>query len=139
MLRRHLHALWRRLGRRGVFLLFVAYLYTVYGGLGFLLAPPETRANPTYVWLATLFPLNVWAALWLLAGACCLVQAWQRWDRIAYSAAAGLMAAFGAIHLVGGIAGVLPRGWVSASIWLFFAGVIALISNWPEAWDRGRR
>ncbi|MFF4777510.1 hypothetical protein ACFY05_32105 [Microtetraspora fusca] len=126
--------LWRRVGRRGVSLLFV-------GALGLLIsaslafAPPYVQAQPGYQVLVDILPVQVWVTAWTAAGVLSLVQAFAKSDRLAYALTSGLMIAYGIAHVVGVFTGANPRGWVAASIWAAFGGWIALIATWPEAGD----
>ncbi|MFI6883355.1 hypothetical protein [Streptosporangium canum] len=124
-------ALIHRIGRRGASLLFLALLDVVYA-LSLLGAPPETRASPGIAFLMLLLPLPVWAAVWGAVGALCLVQAFLRTDRMAFAAASLLKVAWGTVYLLGWALGDVPRGYVTATIWLGFAAWVAIISGWRE-------
>jgi hypothetical protein len=124
-----------RVGRRGASLLFLALLDLVYSVSLFAL-PAESRANPTFLFLIRLMPIWVWAAIWGAVGVACLVQAFMYSDRIAFAAASALKICFGLVYLLGFAVGEVPRGYVSAGIWLAFGGWVMIISTWPEA---GRR
>lgn len=121
----------RVIGHRGTALLFFALLDLIYG-TSMLLAPAETLATPAYVFLAQILPIPVWAGVWLAVGLLCLMQAFMRLDRLAFACASGLKVGWGLVHLVGWIAVDLPRAYVSAAIWLAFAGFVQVISTWPE-------
>ncbi|WP_336212265.1 hypothetical protein [Nonomuraea sp. LPB2021202275-12-8] len=95
--------------------------------------PPEIRANPGYLQLISIAPLEVWAVLWGFTGGLCLVQAFFRSDRVAFAVTTALMYSWGLIHFAGSLTGVNPRGWVSGAVWLGFGGWLTLISTWPEA------
>lgn len=122
--------LWRRVGRRGATLLFLALLDVLYP-IG--LAGQQSAARAGYELIA---PWQVWAALWGLTGLLCLGQAFVRRDRVAFSAAVAIKVAWGSIGLASWLVGVNPRGWLTALVWLAFAGLIAVISTWGEEWDR---
>lgn len=141
-LKRAAHRLWapvsrlwghvrRRVGHRGTALLFFALVDLVYA-VSLASAPPETLASPTYGYLAQLLPIPVWAAIWFAVGMLCMVQAFMRFDRLAFACAAALKVGWGLIHLAGWIVVDLPRGYVAAAIWLAFAGFVQVISQWPE-------
>ncbi|MEU4224266.1 hypothetical protein AB0F17_08235 [Nonomuraea sp. NPDC026600] len=134
-LRRTAHQLWspvsRRVGHRGTALLFFALVDLVYSA-SLASAPPETLASPSYVFLAQLLPIPVWAVVWLVVGLLCLMQAFMRSDRLAFACASALKVGWGLIYLVGWIVVDLPRGYVAAAIWLAFAGFVHVISRWPE-------
>lgn len=122
--------LWRRVGRRGTVLLFLALLDLLYP-IGLAGQPAAARAG--YELLA---PWQVWAGLWAAAGLVCLAQAFAHRDRMAFTAAVTIKVAWGSTSLAAWTMGVSPRGWLAALVWLAFAGLIAVISTWPEEWDR---
>jgi hypothetical protein len=122
--------LWHRVGRRGVTLLFLALLDLLYP-IGLASQPAGARAGYELV-----APWQVWAVLWVLTGLLCAVQAFARKDRVAFSAAVAMKIGWGSVALVGWVAGVSPRGWLSGLIWLTFGGFVAVVSTWTEEWDR---
>ncbi|MEV4246951.1 hypothetical protein AB0J63_26505 [Streptosporangium canum] len=101
---------------------------------GLAYAPPETRATSTYAFLAALLPLPVWASIWAAVGAVCLIQAWTRRDRVAYALATALKVGWALLHLGAWAFGVLPRGYVSAAIWLLGAAFVMIMATVPKAW-----
>jgi hypothetical protein len=126
-----LKALSQRIGRRGAFLLFLSLLDFIYAyGLAF----PTARAvqNPTYEFLALIVPLYVWAALWLIVGALCLVYAFRQQDAVGYTAAMFLKVLWALVFLLGWMFADVERGYLSTAIWGAFAAVLALIATWPE-------
>lgn len=130
-----LAAWWRRLrtriGRRGSALLFFALVDLVFAA-SLAAAPPSTSQSSAYAFLATILPLNAWAIPWAAVGGMCLVYAAQTEDRPAFIAASGLKVGWGVLYLAGWLVGEIPRGYVSAVVWLAFAGFVAVISGWPE-------
>ncbi|MEV4096981.1 hypothetical protein [Streptosporangium saharense] len=126
--RRLLMTLRCRLGQRGAFLLIIAMVDVVYA-VGLAYIPPETRATPAYTFLEALLPLPAWAILWAAVGAVCLVQAWTRHDRVAYTVATGLKIGWAILHLGAWLAGAVPRGYVSAAIWLLAAGAVMIVAT----------
>lgn len=121
----------QRIGRRGASLLFLALLDLVYAA-SLLGAPPETRASPGIAFLVLLLPLPVWALIWGAVGVLCLIQAFLPTDRLAFSTASLLKVAWGTVYLLGWALGDVPRGYVTATIWLGFAAWVAIISGWRE-------
>lgn len=121
----------RQVGHRGELLLFLAVLDVLFG-LSLLRAAPEAQQSPTTRFLAEVAPLPWWAGLWVVVAVVCLAGAPVRRDRAAYAAAAALKVLWGSMFLVGWLAGVIDRGWVSAVIWLAFAGIVIRIASWPE-------
>lgn len=125
----------RRVGRRGASLLFLALLHGVYAA-SLLVAPPETKASPPFLFLIQLLPLAVWATAWGCVGLLCLIQAFMRVDLQAFTAASLLLVAWGVVHLLGWAYGQIPRGYVSAAVWLAFAAFVQVIAGWREHWER---
>jgi hypothetical protein len=120
-----------RVGRRGVSLLFFALLDLVVA-LSLAYAPPEAMATPTYQFLQAVAPLLVWALAWGLVGVTCLVQAFMRSDRLAFAAASALKVVWGLLYLIGWLIADIPRGYISATIWLALAGFVQIIAGWRE-------
>ncbi len=120
--------MWDALGRRGCALGFFALLDFVYGFS--LWDPPEPTALHT--WLATVAPLKFWALLWFGVGAVCTAQAFRRNDKLAFGCAAALKVLWGTLCVIGAVTADLPRGYVSATIWLCAAAWIGIIATWPE-------
>jgi hypothetical protein len=120
-------AIRRRIGRRGVFLLFLALLDGLYG-YSFLISPSQVTQGLD-LWLS---PAG-WAAAWLATGAVCAGAAFISRDRLAFGLAALLKAAWGVLQGYLWEAEGLQRGWVGAVIWLAFAGTVLVIASWPEA------
>lgn len=121
----------RRLSQRGAVLLILSAVDLIYAG-ALVASPPATRATDTYRLYAALFPLWAWAALWAAVGVLCLAYAWTSRDRLAYGAATGLKVFWALLHLGAWAAGVLPRGYVLAAIWLLAAGLVMVISTVPK-------
>lgn len=120
-------ALKHRVGFRGATLSVFALLDIGYAAV--LLTAPSTDS---YRFLASLLPLPFWAGIWGAIGVLCAVQAWMRFDRIAFTAASLIKVVFGMLHLAGWAFGALPRGWVLAIFFLVFAALVAVISGWSE-------
>lgn len=128
---RRFHALRARLSQRGACLLLIAALDLI-NAQALATAPAETRAGSSYTFLATLLPLPVWAALWAAVGLLCLLQAWTQHDRAAYTAASILKILWALLHLGAWAAGLLPRGYVSAAVWLLAAGFVSVVATVPR-------
>ncbi|WP_436759317.1 hypothetical protein [Streptosporangium sp. V21-05] len=120
-----------RLSQRGACLLILATVDVVYA-IALTYAPPETLASETYRFYAALAPLPVWGSVWAAVGAICLVQAWTPRDRVAYTAATGLKIFWALLHLGAWVAGVLPRGYVLAVMWLLAAGLVMVMATVPK-------
>ncbi len=125
---RQLRALRHRIGRRGLFLGFLAVLDGVFGY--FLLIPP-VGFSPTQVF--PLLPETAWAVAWLTVGASCIVGMFMKVDRVPYMLAALLKASWGLRYAYIWYKGLAPYAWVSLVIWLAFAGTVMMVAGWPEA------
>jgi hypothetical protein len=123
-----------RAGNRGSVLIFFGVLDLTYGVS--LIAPDErTRAAPLFVWLASIAPIWVWAATWIVVAAICLREAFQRRDGTGYAAAICLNVFWGGVAVGGWLFGGVERGYVSAAIFLGFAWLLWKISGWAEPGD----
>jgi hypothetical protein len=120
-----------RVGRRGSFLLFLSLLDIVYAYSLFYPTPSSIK-NPTSVFLMDIAPLSVWGTLWLVVGIICLIFAFRQNDAFGYGAAMTIKMVWGLTFLLGWIFAGVERGYISAAIWLVFAGVLALIATWPD-------
>jgi hypothetical protein len=85
-----------------------------------------------------MFPLGVWAAMWGAVGLLCLAQAFMSSDRVAFAAAMLIKVVWGVVQLIGWFMADLPRGYVSAAVWLALAAFVHVIAGWPEPPRRGR-
>lgn len=121
----------RRIGNRGAVLLVFGAVDLIYAH-GLMFPTPTARASQVYQLVAAVAPLWAWALLWAGVGLTCWVQAFQRWDRIAFTAAVALKVLFGLTCAGGQAFGMLDRGYISAGIWLGLAGMMLRISRWPE-------
>jgi hypothetical protein len=127
----HLVGFGRRIGRRGAALLFFAFLDFVFAWS--LIAPAKgVPRSGSMAYAAHIMPLPAWAALWALVGVVCLVQAFRAHDRAAFALAMGIKTLWGCTMLLGWLVAGLPRGYVSAAVWLAMAGWVFVISTWPE-------
>jgi hypothetical protein len=119
-------SLGQRIGRRGAALLFFALLDAVY--CYGLIAAPRPLA-PFYVWMDHLMPLAAWAVCWGIVGVICLGYAFRLHDSLGFMFAVALKVGWGLMALLGWFAGAIDRGYVSAVIWLAFAGFVYLIAG----------
>lgn len=119
-------------GRRGRALIFFGSLDLIYA---VSLAAPGAQAQktPFFLWLTSVLPLPLWAALWAVVGINCLVHAVRRRDGIGYAGAIFLKVGWGLVSLGGWIAGGIERGYVSAAIWLGLAYLVWVLAGWPES------
>jgi hypothetical protein len=132
-----LQGLAARVGRRGAALLF-------FTGLDILICVSLITAPrplvPLYAWMDGMMPIAVWAGLWALVAAVCLVFALRTYDTPAFMAAVALKVGWGLLALYGWLAGAVERGWITAVIWLAFAAFVYLIAGGiPAPLRPGRR
>ncbi len=127
-----------RLGRRGASLLFFALVYGVWAFGLFQLTPADVAASRTYRFAAALMPMWALAALWTATTGACIVQAFQRRDRIAFGLASLCSVGWAIVQLLGWLLGEVPRGYVGAALWTGFAAFVQLIAGWREHADRER-
>lgn len=121
----------RRVGRRGGCLLFFAFLDLVYGSS--LARPPRgTLSDPTFHYINSIMPLDIWATIWIIAGLLCLVVAFIRLDAIAFATEIFLKIVWGVMTGLAWVTADAPRGYISAAVWLAFAGFIGVLSGWDE-------
>ena len=85
-----------------------------------------------------LAPLWVWGTAWAVAAAACATAAFRRDDRWGFFAAEAIKVLWASVLLGGAITGEIPRGLVAAAVWVAFAGIVWLISGWPEPSQRHR-
>jgi hypothetical protein len=134
-----------RLGRRGGALLFFAMLDLFYF-FNLMFPSKLARSSGTFVFLATVVPLWTWALLWGVVGVVCLVCAFRRRDQVGFSAAIGLKVLWGLVCMGAWWWGGVERAYVTAVVWLAFAGLVGILAGWPEpnggkgpAWTRPSR
>jgi hypothetical protein len=118
--------MWHRVGKRGAALLFFALLDGVYC-YGLLTAPRPLAEF--YAWMNDVMPLGVWATCWGAVGAICLVYVFRVYDTPAFMGAVALKVGWGLLAFFGWAAGAVDRGYLSAVIWLAFAGFVYLIAG----------
>lgn len=115
-----------RVGRRGAALLFFALLDFIYAYALLSAAQPMTAFH---AWMDGIMPLAAWAACWAAVGLTCLVFAFMIHDTPAFMAAVAVKVGWGLPALFGWISGVVPLGYLSATIWLAFAAFVYLIAG----------
>lgn len=120
------------IGRRGSFLLFLSLLDLIYS---FSLAFPSPTAvkGSSLLFLASIFPLDIWALLWGLVGLNCLIFAFKSRDAPGFASAMFLKVLWALTFLLGWIFAGVERGYLSTAIWGAFAAVLWLVSTWPES------
>lgn len=122
----------KQLGRRGALLTLKGTIATLYGCAQLITPQPDQRG---LCLLLHLWPLRVWAWLWVAAGLTALVCAWlrPRFDWPGFCAVWAITAAWSGSNLVAWWPlGEYPRGWVAAIIWAAFGGVCLVAIGWEE-------
>lgn len=120
-----------RVGRRGIALLFFAFLDLVYS-VSLFVPPAEAAKSSSLRFVASILPLPVWGTLWATAGLVCLVHAFRIDDKIGFAFAISIKVLWAAVFVIAMVTGAIERAYVGAAIWLAMAGWIAVISTWPE-------
>lgn len=122
----------KKLGKRGASCLWFGLVFIVIG-LSFAIGDPTPTLQLNLQFLASVLPLEVWGGFWTLGGIIFLVAAlWKRLELIAFMVGIAITANWGAGFAIQAAFGESSRGWVSASIYGFFAVLILLISTWAE-------
>lgn len=114
-----------RVGRRGLFLSFLAILDLIIGY--FLIKVPVTVASEPYPVMSR----DAWAGLWLATALVCISGIAVRKDNIAYGMAAFTKAAWGLRYIYLWYQGI-AFAWVSAVVWICFSLTVLVIASWPE-------
>ena len=118
-----------RIGRRGSVLLFFFVLDVLFGYS--FLAEPASFANKADLLLS----YYAWGWIWIGVGIICLISAPMKSDRVAYACASAIKTAWALASGYAWIKDGIPRLWVSVVIWLAFAGLVLIISSWPESFE----
>lgn len=118
-------AIIRRVGHRGAFLLFLALLDILYG-LSLHSVPGPIA--PYNLGLSTYW----WGWTWVIVGVFLLWGVFLIRDKWHYAAAALIKAFWAAAMFEAWLTQGFTRGWVSGVIWLAFAGLVLVVSSWPE-------
>jgi hypothetical protein len=133
--RRIWQTLRRRIGHRGAALLFFGTLDLVYAWSMVSASDTLIQANPTLRWFSQVIGLEFWSSAWMVVGIICLYHAFQRYDRFGFVAAIGIKMTWGLGSLAGCIIEDVSLG--SVAVWLGLAGLVWIISGWPEPPEAG--
>jgi len=112
-------------GRRGAFLGFLAVLDLAFG-YSLLIVPRFPGKSFDFV-----IPLHAWGWAWIAVGIACVAGIFARQDRVPYTLAAVLKAAWGLTYAWVWWQGA-PNAWISVTVWLSFAVTVMLVAGWPE-------
>lgn len=126
-----------RVGRRGAALLLFAVIDLIIGWS--MLGPvgEQLRAVPAYRAAVAVAPPCVWAGVWITVGLICLSQSPRRRDWPGFAAAVAVKAVWGGCFLYSWLVFRVDRAWVGAVTWGLVAGLVFVISGWPEPRRRG--
>jgi uncharacterized membrane protein HdeD (DUF308 family) len=91
-------------------------------------------SGTTYDFLSLVAPLHFWGSLWIVAGAVLLVFAFKVKDRVGFAVAIFIKILWGSMFFAAWVFADVDRGYLSAAIWLSFAGVVAIVATWPDEW-----
>lgn len=119
------------LGHRGAILLVLAVIDLAYG-LSLVTPSHEAVSADSIIWRQHYAPTWVWGIGWISVAVVLAVYAFRHNDAVGYAAAIGWKVAWGATTFASWAFGGVERGWLAAIIWLVFAGMVVIISDWPE-------
>lgn len=120
-----------RLRHRGAILLILSLIDFAYG-LSLISPAAESLGSAAVRWRELYAPLWAWGIAWVVVGAVLVFYAFRTHDAVGFTAAIGLKVVWGLTTLASWVLGDVQRGWVATIIWLVFAGMIAVIADWPE-------
>lgn len=120
-----------RLGHRGAILLVLSVIDFLYG-MSLIWPTPELRSSAGTVWREHYGPIGAWGAAWVVVGVIVLVFAFRPRDAFGFATAIGWKIIWSATALASWVFGGVDRGWVTTIVWLTFAAMIAVVSDWPE-------
>jgi hypothetical protein len=115
----------RRAGHRGAFLGFLTLLDCLYGYS--LVSTPPVQFTGYYL----LLPIHTLGWIWLGAGIFLSTGIFLRTDRLHFATASVVFVAWAGLFVNLWWQG-LSRAWVSVVLWAAFAGIILIVSSWPE-------
>ena len=122
----------RRLGRRGAFLSCFGAVWILYG-YGLLVEPLVSTVS--FQVLVDLWPVDVWAWLWISSGCAAVAGAWlpAPKDWFGFAALYPLATLWGVANFMSWQPyGDNPRGWVGAAVWGVMGGAITVAAGWSE-------
>lgn len=126
-------------GRRGVFLFLfgVVYLLIAYSYTGVKVTPQVRMALRLALNVA---PLSAYAWAWAAAGALSVVCGLFCPGRkaIGFIAAVVMPVLWAVVYLAAWIDGDIPRGWVTAALFVALGGAVAVVAGMPEPRDIAR-
>lgn len=114
-----------RIGFRGAFLGFLAILDYLYG-LSLLIAPKSQHISNL------ILPWNAWIVVWLTMGVVLSFGVFAKRDRVHFSLAAGIKVLWASALINLALFHHMPIIWPSAVIFGCFAGLVVIVSWWPE-------
>lgn len=119
-------------GFRGVALLLAGGM-AILRGLGYL---PAFSMSPDQIptgleSLTLVFPMEVWAGIWIMAGVQAIIRSFSRADEVAWGTIVGLMVVWGLGYSYGAVVslieGVPSREWLGTLSYLFVAAIFVLL------------
>jgi|SRR5690242_7763832 len=115
----------RRIGYRGSFLAFLAILDYLYG-YSLLITPKSQHVD--YL----ILPWNAWIAIWLSMGVILSFGVFAKRDRVHFGLAAAVKVLWAAALANLAFFRHMTAVWPSAVIFGCFAGLVVIVSWWPE-------
>jgi hypothetical protein len=120
-----------RAGYRGRVLLSLAALDAVYAW-GIYLANGQSRPPGSFAYIDRYVPLVALAILWAAVAVICAVFAFKANDRLGWAVAISIKIFWGAMILIGWLAGDIPFGYLTAVVWWVIASIVWTASRWPD-------
>jgi hypothetical protein len=124
-----------RVGRRGFFLLTLAWVDFVYG---LRLWDPADPNEERRRYMAEAIPIadvqtsmKVWAVLWWATGVACLLNAFRKNDVGGFAAAAAIKVGWTVATVIAALQG-MTEGWRTASVWFVVMVAVLVIGSWRE-------
>lgn len=115
-----------RVGHRGSFLMLFG-LAVIFYALAIVFEPSGFLIYPSFI-----LPWHTWVIVWIGVGIVSIIGAFRRVDKwsFALSATASALWSFRWFHVV--LLAHSSGAWTTAITWLVIAGIVTIISTWPE-------
>ncbi len=123
------------IGRRGAYLLFLAYLDVVVSLSILAPLPLGLTREQVYEPFAQIMPMQAWSAWWAATAVLALVATvWHRVRPVMFAAGAAIKTGWALGYLLGWANGLAlyTRGYQTATIYLGFAIITLIVAGWRE-------
>lgn len=120
-------------GKRGAFLCLHALVYI---GIGVTYITTPNRTVQVFGWLPDFLTLDVLGWVWIVAAVVGVLSAFihdpPRTDKIGYAVMTSVPLLWAGLMLISWLTGYNSTGLIAAVVYGGFAGVIMLVSSWPN-------